>query len=93
MKLQIEPVATGLSVRIDDMAGLERTLVERIRQCRQTAWACPSGECSKIGMIEDRVGEGQLFLTLTARPGEQLNAAAMEECLGYMLHPYLKESR
>ena len=93
MKLQIERVATGLNVCIDGMAGHERTLVERIRRCRQTAWACPSGECSKIGTMEDRVGEGRLFLTLTPRPGEQLSAAAMEECLGYMLHPYLKESQ
>jgi hypothetical protein len=92
MKLQIETVATGLNVRIDDTKGHAQMLVERIRHCRKTAWACPSGECAKIGGMEDTIGEGRILLTLTPRPGEQLNAAAMEECLGYMLHPYLKES-
>lgn len=93
MKLQIEKVPTGLNIRIDDMAGHEQTLIERIRHCRQTAWACPSGECAKIGTMEDHVGEGRILLKMTPRPGEQLSAARIEECLGYMLHPFLKESR
>jgi hypothetical protein len=93
MKLRIEKVPTGLTITIDDMAGHERTLVERIRRCRETAWACPSGECEKIWKLEDRVEEGRLFLSLTPKPGEELSPARMEKCMGYMLHPYLKESK
>ena len=93
MKLRVEKVATGLNVFVDDMAGHEQILVERIRRCQQTAWACPSGECEKIGTMEDRVGKGRIFLALTPKPGEELSAAGMEQCMGYMLHPYLKESQ
>lgn len=90
MKLQIERAATELKVCIDEVEGHELMLIERIRRCRQSAWACPSGECLKIGTMEDRVGEGRIFLTLIPRPGEQLSAAGIEECLRYMLHPFLK---
>lgn len=91
MKFQIETEVTGLKICIDDVAGHELTLIERIRRCRQSAWACPSGECLKIGTMEDRVGEGCIFLTLIPRPGEQLSATGIEECLRYMLHPFLKK--
>ncbi len=90
MKYHIESNAAGLNIRIDAMAGQEQALVEAIRQCRQSAWACPSGECMNIGKIEERTQDGSVFLTLTARPGAQLSAVGIKECLGYMLAQAVK---
>jgi len=91
MKLRIERAATGLNVYVDEMAGLEATFVDKVRRCHETAWLCPSGECQKIGSMENRVGPGSLFLGLTPKPGEELSAARIKECMGYMLHPYLEQ--
>jgi hypothetical protein len=86
MKYSVTNQDKGIGVRIDDVAGQEQTVLEAIRQCRQSAWACPSGECRNIGSMEERAEDGSIFLTLTPRPGAQLDPSGIEECLRYMLH-------
>jgi hypothetical protein len=90
MKYRILKHDSGISVQIDDVLGQEAQVVQKIRQCRQSAWACPSGECSNIGSIDERVEEGRVFLTLTPRAGTQLDLSGIEECLSYMLHQAVK---
>lgn len=90
MKYHIEKTDSGLKVRIDDVAGQEQALVQAIRQCRQSAWACPSGECMNIGTMEERAENGSVLLLLTPRPGAQLNPSGIEECLHYTLHQAIK---
>ena len=90
MKYHILKQDNRLSVQIDDVSGREAALVEKIRQCRQSAWACPSGECLNIGSIEERIEEGRVLLTFIPRPDAQLNSSGIEECLRYMLHEPVK---
>jgi hypothetical protein len=90
MKCRISNEHNGLCVQIDDVSGQESTVLEQIRQCRPSAWACPSGACLNIGSIEERVEDGRIFLTLTPRPGAQLDPSGIEECLGYMLRQFIK---
>ena len=90
MKLRIEKRDTGLEVRIDGIAGQERAVIEAIQRCRQSAWACPSGECMNIASIAERVADGCAFLTLTARPGVELSPSGIEQCLRYMLPQAVK---
>ncbi len=85
MRYQVEKQGTNISVRIDDVAGQEQSLVETIRLCRQSAWACQSGECRNIGAIEERVEGGSIFLTLIPRPGAQIDPSGLEICLRYTL--------
>ena len=85
MKFRIEKRDAGLEVRIDEVAEQEQALVEAIRRCRQSAWACPSGECMKIESIAERVADASVVLTLTARPGVELDPSGIEQCLRYML--------
>ncbi|CAG1006794.1 hypothetical protein BURK1_03332 [Burkholderiales bacterium] len=85
MKHHITKQGDRLLVRIDDVSGQEPALLLRIRQCRQSAWSCPSGECMKIGSIDEHVDGGGIELTLTPRPGVQLDVSGIDECLGYML--------
>ena len=90
MNLQIEQLPAGLSVRIDGVAGHEQDVIEKIRTCRGSAWACPSGACMGIGTIDEQPGTGWVVLKLTARPGEQLSALGIEQCMRYMLHEFAK---
>lgn len=91
MKYRITNEPNGFSVRIDDVVGQEQTVLAQISQCRQSAWACPSAECRNVGSIDEHVEGGSIFLTLTARPGTQLDRSGIEECLAYMLHQAIKE--
>ena len=88
MDLRIETVEGGLRVTIAGVAGREPAVLEKLRVCRQSAWACPSGECLNIATMEQRAEDGRVLLALGPRPGEQLRAAAIEQCLRYMLHEF-----
>lgn len=90
MGFQIESTGPGLTVRIDDVAGREQSVLERIRDCRSSAWACPSGECMKIAEMQEHSGEGCVVLTLTPGSTEPLSRAGIEQCLRYMLHDIVK---
>lgn len=85
MKYWIIEQGNGFSVRIDDVRGQEKTLLNKIRQCRQSAWACPSGECRNIASIDERAEDGSIVLSLTPRPDIRLDRAGITECLQYML--------
>jgi hypothetical protein len=91
MKFCIEREGAGLSVRIDDVAGEEQAVVEAIRRCRQSAWACPSGECMNIDSISECAEAGSVVLNLAARPGGELEPAGIELCLRYMLKAFSPE--
>ncbi len=85
MNFRIEKQGAGLSIRIDEVAGQEQALIETIRQCRKSAWACPSGECLNVDTIGERVEDGCVCFTLTPRPGAVLDPAGIEQCLRYTL--------
>lgn len=85
MKYSIVEQDNGFSVRIDDVRGQERILLDKLRRCRQSAWACPSGECRNVASIDERADDGNIVLTLTPRPDTQLDRAGITECLQYML--------
>jgi hypothetical protein len=91
MKYSITKQGDGFSIRIDDVSGQEQTILERIDLCRQSAWACPSGECRNVGSIEEHVEAGSVFLSLAPRPGANIDRSGIEECLAYMLHQAVKE--
>ena len=91
MKYRIEKLETGISIRIDDVAGQEQAVLETIRQCRrQGIWACPSGECQNIGSMEERVEGGSVFVTLTPTPCAEIALSGIDECLRYVLHQAVK---
>lgn len=85
MKLSIEPRDGGCTVRIEGLQGQEEALLNAIRLCRQSAWACQSGECVNIEKITERVDEGGVCLDLQPREGASLSASGIAACLRTML--------
>jgi hypothetical protein len=85
MKYWITEQGNGFSVRIDDVRDQEQALLDKLRRCRQSAWACPSGECRNVASVDERVDDGSIVLTLAPRPETRLDRAGITECLQYML--------
>lgn len=85
MKFRIDREGAGLCIRIEGVTGREQALVDAIRRCRQSAWACQSGECVNVESIAEGVAGGVVVLTLRARPGNAIDAAGIEQCLRYLL--------
>lgn len=86
MKLSIEASEDGgCIVRIEGVEGQEETLLNTIRLCRQSAWACQSGECLNVESISEQADERGVCLKLAPRAGAQVNASGIASCLRYML--------
>jgi hypothetical protein len=85
MKLHIERQGPALSVRIDEAPGQAQALLDAVRRCRQSAWACQLGDCLKVASIADRIDGDTVYLTLTPRPGVELDAVAIGQCLRLVL--------
>jgi hypothetical protein len=85
MKYRVEKRGEQVSVQIDGVAGREQAVIEAIRRCRQSAWACQSGECMNIGSMQERVQDGSVSLTLIPGADAQINPAGIEICLRYLL--------
>lgn len=85
MRFFVERQGARLNVRIEELAGREQAVIEALRACRASAWACPSGECVNIGTMDAWADEGVVHLTLVPRAGASLSAAGIELCLRYML--------
>jgi len=84
--LHIDKQGELLNIRIEGLAGRQQDLLETIRRCRPSAWACPSGECRNIEAMNARAEGEAICLRLTPRPGTQLDASGIEECLRYLAH-------
>jgi hypothetical protein len=85
MRYSIIEQGNGFSVRIDDVCGQKQELLKKLHRCRQSAWACPSGECRNIESIDERSENGSVVLTLMPRLDTRLDRAGISECVHYML--------
>ena len=85
MKYQIEQQGHKVVIHFAELDGQEQTVIEAIRRCRQSAWACPSGECMQIAELETNSDQQGVCITMTPRPDVELNLASIRECLAYQL--------
>lgn len=85
MRLHIDRQGPALGVRIEEADGQAQGLLEAVRRCRQSAWACRLGDCMKVASITERVDGDTVCLTLTPRPGVELDAVAVGQCLRLVL--------
>ena len=92
MKYHMEESDTGLRIFIEGIpAGQEQVLVETLRECRKSAWACQSGECQNIGAMDVTSADGVVSVTFSQAAGEKLNARAIEQCLRFTLPKAVRE--
>lgn len=72
-------------ISFEELGTQARMVIDAIGRCRQSAWACTSGECMKIAAMET-CGEGDtLAVRLKPRADTALSVASIGECLKYQL--------
>jgi hypothetical protein len=85
VKYHIEKQETGVVIRFEQLGGQAQAVIEAISRCRQSAWACPSGECMKIAQMETHAEGDVLAVSLKPRLDAELSMASLGECLKYQL--------
>jgi len=85
MKYHIEQQGKDVVIRFEKLGNQAEAVVAAMGRCRQSAWACPSGECMKIASMETS-GDGEaLAVKLKPRGDSELSVASLGECLKYQL--------
>jgi len=85
MKYHIEKQGDEVVIRFEKLGNQAQAVVAAMGRCRQSAWACPSGECMKIENMETCADGDSLAVRLKPRPAAELSVAGLDECLKYQL--------
>lgn len=85
MKYHIEKQDKEVVIRFEQLGGDAQLVIDAIGRCRESAWACPSGECMKIAHMETAADGDGLAVRLRPRSDSELSVASLGECLKYQL--------
>ena len=85
MKYHIEKQGDEVVISFDQQDEQAQVMIEAIGRCRQSAWACSSGECMKIADMETCTHGDELAVRLKPRGKSALSVAGVGECLKYQL--------
>ena len=85
MKYHIEQQGNEVVISFDALDSQAQVMIEAIGRCRQSAWACPSGECMKIADMETCAAGDTLAVRLKPRPDAALSVVSLGECLKYQM--------
>ncbi|MDP1982055.1 MAG: hypothetical protein Q8K23_05900 [Sulfuritalea sp.] len=85
MKYHIEKQGNEVVISFDQRDKQAQLMVDAIGRCRQSAEACPSGECMKIADMETCAAGDALAVRLKPCPDATLSVASLGECLKYQL--------
>ncbi|MCX7155478.1 MAG: hypothetical protein NTW45_03435 [Rhodocyclales bacterium] len=85
MKYHIEKQGNEVVIRFEKLGSQAEAVIAAMGRCRQSAWACPSGECMKIAGMETSGDGDALAVRLKPRSDSELSIAGLGECLKYQL--------
>lgn len=85
MKYHIEKQGNEVVISFDALDSQAQVMIDTIGRCRQSAWACSSGECMKIADMETCAANGTMAVRLKPRTDAELSVASLGECLKYQL--------
>ena len=85
MKYHIEKQGNEVVIRFEKLGDQAQAVVAAMGRCRQSAWACPSGECMKIAGMETCAEGDAVALRLKPHPDAPLSVVSLGECLKYHL--------
>jgi len=85
MKYHIAQHDKEVVISFDKLGTEAQVVIDAIGRCRQSAWACASGECMKIAAMETCSEGTTLAVRLKPRADTALSVVSLGECLKYQL--------
>lgn len=83
MKYKVDEKKDGIDIKVAGVKGEKEKLLEAFRECQEGRCSCPTAEYQKLQSLEvEQSGDG-IDLRLKSKPGETIDKAEIEKCLGY----------
>lgn len=83
MKYKVDEKKGGIDVKVADIGNDKQKLLEAFRECQEGRCSCPTAEYKKLDSLEIAQSGDGIELRLKSRPGETIDKAEIEKCLGY----------
>ena len=83
MEFDIKPTDQGLQVKAKVNPGQAQKLMEEFAKCANGTCSCKTTEYEKLDSMQMSQTESGLTLDLKAKPGQDLNASCVAECLDH----------
>lgn len=85
MKYHLTKQGDEVVISFEEIDGNAQAVIDAMGRCRASAWACPSAECTKIGVMETCAEGNALAVRLKPRDQSELSVVSLGECLKYHL--------
>lgn len=82
---EIKRKPDGLHVHLDKTAGLEPELLQALQECQEGRCSCPTAEYDKLAKMDVTATPDSVDIELQAKPGTDLEAEAVRQCLDFTL--------
>lgn len=83
MKYNVDEKKDGIDITVADVGNDKQKLLEAFRECQEGRCSCPTAEYKKLQSLEVEQGGDGIQLRLKSKPGETIDKAEIEKCLGY----------
>ncbi len=83
MKYKVDEKKGGIDIKVADVEGDKEKLLEAFRECQEGRCSCPTAEYQKLQSLEVEQSGDCIDLRLKSKPGETIDKAEIEKCLGY----------
>lgn len=83
MKYSVAGNKSTLRIEIESDGEKQHKLMEALQECAEGRCTCPTNQYEKLQAIDIAPGAKALNVTLTAKPGEAIDRAAIDKCLEY----------
>ncbi len=83
MKYKIDQNKGGIDISVAEVGGDKQKLLEAFRECQEGRCSCPTDEYKKLDSLQIEQDGEDIQLRLKSKPGETIDKAEIEKCLGY----------
>lgn len=83
MKVSVQGDATSLQISMAEVGDQQAALLQSLQACAEGRCSCPTPEYAKLQSIDVQPGADGIEVTLVAKPGEQIDRTAIDQCLDH----------
>lgn len=81
MKVSVQGDDQALQISLAEVGDQKAELMQSLQACAEGRCSCPTPEYAKLQSIDVQPGADGVEVTLLAKAGEQIDRAAIDQCL------------
>ncbi len=80
---KVSETSAGLHVAVEQLGPRQEEALKALQECAEGRCTCPTPQYEKLQAVNVTAGQDRIDITLTPKPGESIDRAAIDKCLEY----------